>query len=332
MAKIERKTWWDLKAEVSNLVINCIIEPGLLQTGGLLSIAGRPGVGKSFLAQQVGYELASNRRALGLFPAIWCRILYCETEERGQQSKIRLVRDDWEREYKGALDNLEFIVHYFDLTSSSVMDELEKNITEGKFKLIILDSFTTTIGDPNAERWMKDIIMALRQICTKLGVGFILIHHLRKPQQAFSFKSNEFREARITLEEIRGVYTQQYMVDTAIAVEKIKESPGRRYITFLKHSYCPILYDELPALEYIFDGSSPIPYSNVGMKFMRALDCGITRMPELKSALNITRNDTIEAIAEKLQNLGLISCIPGGQGRGKAAEAHPIIWKGARVA
>lgn len=331
MAKIERVTWWELKEEVSNLEINCIIEPGLLQTGGLLSIVGKPGAGKSFLSQQIAYEVASGRRVLGLFPAVRCKVLYCETEERGQQSKIRLVRDDWEREYKGALDNLEFITHYFDLTSSPMLMELERNIVEGKFKLIILDSFTTTIGDPNEERWMRDIIMALRQLCTKLGIGFILIHHLRKPQQAFSFKSNVFKEAPITLEEIRGVYTQQYMVDTAIALEKTKESLGKRYIAFLKHSYCPILYDELIPLEYTFQGSEPVPYSNDGMELMKALDRGMSKMIELKAALNLQRHDSIISRIKRLEELGLVEYIPGVQGRGKGAEIHPVTWKGAKI-
>ena len=61
---------------------NCLIEPGLLPTGGILSIAGEPGVGKSWLVQQIVFEIASGRRILGLFPTKKTKVAHFEVEKR----------------------------------------------------------------------------------------------------------------------------------------------------------------------------------------------------------------------------------------------------------
>lgn len=328
---LKSQSWEELREEVENMELHCIIEPGLLQTGGMMALTGRPGSGKSFCAQQIAYEIADGKRVFGLFPSVQSKVLYCELEARGQQPKARLVREDWQKEYKHFKENVRFITQQFSLENPETIGKLRKEIEEMKHSLVIFDSFSVTIGDKNDEVRIQRIIQTMRELAEKLSVSFLLIIHLKKPQERFVQRDGSLLEPSITLEDLKGVYTQQYLIDTAIAIEKHKDSPGKRTISFLKHSFSPILYDEKEPLEFAYNGDSPVPFYCKESKILKLLDSGIYSVPKIVKTLGVGHVRQLKPYMDRLEDLGLIEFHAGSKGRGNASECYPIKWKGARV-
>ena len=215
---------------------NCFIGPGLLPTGGILVICGEPGIGKSFLAQQTAFELACGRRWMKLFPARESTVVFLELEKRSPISRARFRRDDWQAEYPEAMINL---AYYDDdipqLDTDIGVNKLEKIITDSNAKIIIVDSFTTTLLDETDTVNIKRAVINYRKLAKNHGISFILVQHLIKRPTTYDQKQGKWKEPPLRLNDIKGSKYLQYEVDTVLgmAVSKGRE----REIGFLKHSF-----------------------------------------------------------------------------------------------
>lgn len=93
---------------------------GGLTSGGIVLVAGQPGIGKSTLLMQIAGKIGAKEN-----------VLYVSGEESAHQVKMRA-----ERLGAGAAANLS-------LASSTSADDVATTIASGKFKLVIVDSMQT---------------------------------------------------------------------------------------------------------------------------------------------------------------------------------------------
>jgi DNA repair protein RadA/Sms len=93
---------------------------GGLMPGGVVLVAGQPGIGKSTLLMQVSAAVAQN-----------AEVLYISGEESASQVKLRAER-------LGAKDS-----EKLDLAASTNADDVAATIASGKYKLVIVDSMQT---------------------------------------------------------------------------------------------------------------------------------------------------------------------------------------------
>jgi DNA repair protein RadA/Sms len=93
---------------------------GGLMPGGVVLLAGQPGIGKSTLLMQISAKVAAKET-----------VLYVSGEESASQVKLRAER-------LGAKDS-----EQLDLASSVSADDVAATILDGKYRLVIVDSMQT---------------------------------------------------------------------------------------------------------------------------------------------------------------------------------------------
>ena len=93
---------------------------GGLMSGGVILLAGQPGIGKSTLLMQMAAKIAHKKS-----------VLYVSGEESASQVKLRAERLGAKTAEK------------LDLASSTFADDVAVTILDGKYKLVIVDSMQT---------------------------------------------------------------------------------------------------------------------------------------------------------------------------------------------
>ena len=99
--------------------LDAVLGGGLI-SGGVVLLAGQPGIGKSTLLMQMAAKIADKNA-----------VLYVSGEESASQVKLRAER-------LGAKDS-----ENLDLASSVSADDVATTILDGKYKLVIVDSMQT---------------------------------------------------------------------------------------------------------------------------------------------------------------------------------------------
>ena len=290
--------------------VNCFIQPGLLPTNGLLVIGGEPGVGKSWMAQQMAFELACGRRVLGLFPCKQTKVAYLELEKRSDISQNRFLDYEWRKLYPEAP---RFLGYYDEripsMEKDSGKDMLENLIVEFAAEVIIVDSYAVTYIEEKDAVTIKPTIMNYRDIARTQKVSFILIHHLTKRGAMFDHKSREWSEEPIRLDTLRGNKVLHYEVDTAIGLAKTKKL--ERELGFLKHSFSTAPFSDLSPLKFGFNPGSAQPFRLVDRdmtKILELVDSGVVEYPELQSLANISRG-TLDKKVDLLCEIKLLDKI-----------------------
>jgi len=169
------------------------IVPKLLPRRGLVFLAGKAGVGKSFLALALSHSISSNHGK-----ALECldvkdhgRVLIIDGENYPSTYKDRV-----EAMKLNPINNIDItILENFYLDKPEYLAELEKEIEANDYKLIILDPWTCFIGDidENKASEVSKILNELRRIAYENDVCFLIIHHLRKNLAYVSEPLDELR-------------------------------------------------------------------------------------------------------------------------------------------
>lgn len=288
---------------------NCLIEPGILPTGGIITVIGEPGVGKSKLVQQIAFEIANAERILGLFPAKEERVAYFEFEKRSDIAKARFWDSSWWGRYpKAPAKNLT----YYDeqvLKFDNVLDveKMTKLLEEFQTGLLIVDSFATAILDDVEISRLRLAIERCRTMVRKLRMSAILVQHIVKRGVEFNKQTGEYVSPPLRMDDMKGSKHLEYEVDSIIGVTKSRK--GWRDIAILKHSHTPIQYSELEPIKFRAAFGTSEPFQCQGAEVMRALDgYGSIDSSTLEQKLNISR-PTLNNILDRLEELGLIEVI-----------------------
>lgn len=141
--------------------LNDVLGGGILP-GGVMLVAGQPGIGKSTLLLQVATAVAKG------YP-----VLYVSGEESAHQVKLRAERLGADK-----TESLEFI-------SSTSADDIGATIRAGRHRLIIIDSIQTlSLGDvssaPGSVSQITNSSNVIIRAAKTSGAAVILVGHVTK--------------------------------------------------------------------------------------------------------------------------------------------------------
>lgn len=141
--------------------LDTVLGGGVLP-GGVMLLAGQPGIGKSTLLMQVAAFIASGKS-----------VLYASGEESASQVKLRAIR-------LGAAegDLLEFV-------SSTSADDIAATIRAGKHALVIIDSIQTlSLADvasaPGSVSQITNSANVIIRAAKQFGSAVVLVGHVTK--------------------------------------------------------------------------------------------------------------------------------------------------------
>jgi len=147
------------------------IVPNILPEG-LTFLAGRPKVGKSFLALQIACSVANGGRVFGE-PVERMPVLYIALEDGPRRLQRRLKSIGWR---KGTQSKIK--------TSCENLD-LQSEINQHGYRFIVLDTLSRYLRntrDQNDIGEMTDAAGELQRIAIDNGISILLIDHHTKPK------------------------------------------------------------------------------------------------------------------------------------------------------
>lgn len=141
--------------------LDVVLGGGILP-GGVVLLAGQPGIGKSTLLLQVASNIAAAQP-----------VLYASGEESASQVKLRATRLGAD-----AGDDLAFI-------ASTSADDIAATIRSGKYKLVIIDSIQTLSLDeitsaPGTVSQITNSSNVIIRAAKESGAAVILVGHVTK--------------------------------------------------------------------------------------------------------------------------------------------------------
>ncbi len=141
--------------------LDTVLGGGIL-AGGVILLAGQPGIGKSTLLLQVASSIARSNS-----------VLYVSGEESASQVKLRATRLGAD-----ATDDLEFI-------ASTSADDIAATIRAGKHKLVIIDSIQTLAMEdiasaPGTVSQITNSSNAIIRAAKESSAAVILVGHVTK--------------------------------------------------------------------------------------------------------------------------------------------------------
>lgn len=183
--------------------------------GGIVLLAGAPGVGKSSILSLIASNMSRNGE----------KVLYVSGEETKNQIKSRL-------------DRIKADTSNFYLMSESNLNNVKNSITETHPDVLIIDSIQTLISDTSEGRvgsvsQVTEVAQEITHIGKKLNIPTILVGHVTKDGN------------------IAGPRVVEHLVDTVMYFESSNDSP-LRLLRAIKNRFGGT--DELGCFEHQEDG------------------------------------------------------------------------------
>jgi hypothetical protein len=212
------------------------IAEGLVPRYGLVILAGKAGVGKSFLSLHLAHAVASGENLLGIVPIQHRgRVLIIDNENYPGLYLQRVAALGL-----NPLDGIDVLnLSGFRIDSKGCVEWLEKTLIDQKYCMVILDSWSdlTSRIDENKADEVGRVLSRLRKLSYENECCFVLIHHLRKNMPFAVEAKDELRGSSALVNEADIVLLMQSFKDTKI-LKTIKQR-----------------YGEEKAFEIRFDGS-----------------------------------------------------------------------------
>lgn len=197
--------------------INWLI-PDLLPEG-MAILAGRPKIGKSFLALNLALGIARGGKALSYFDCNRHSILYLPYEDSFIRLQERMNNILSGEDDKKAPDNLFYPSNLdFPKLNDGGKEEIEKIISNNKdIKLVIVDTLDRALkqkkgNSSNSYHEEYDMTSEIQKFAIQHGICILLIHHTRKA------------EAENVFDEISGTTGLTAAPDTLIMLKKENKS------------------------------------------------------------------------------------------------------------
>jgi DNA primase catalytic core len=193
---------------------------------GLIILAGRPKVGKSFMAMNIAIAVANGSKALGFFDTNKHSVLYVALEDNERRLKDRM-KNILQAEYESnAPDNLFFLEVGYDLPklNEGGIEELQKIILDNpEIKLIVIDTLGRSIADKSRKdrdmyRADYEISSKLQEMAIKNNICLLLLHHTKKGSEENVF------------DEISGTTGLTGAMDTMMVLKK-KSNKCKLHVT-----------------------------------------------------------------------------------------------------
>jgi hypothetical protein len=177
------------------------IVPGLLPTG-LSTLAGRPKMGKSWLALQIACAVAAGGSVLDR-TAEQGPVLYLALEDGPHRLQERL------RTQGAPPADVTFALEWQPLAAGG-LGALRRAIDRGRIKLVIIDTLSRALGRPGRldPAGAAPVIGALQDLTRTTGAAILTIDHHRKP---LGHQANP-------IDDILGSTGKAAMVDAALGL------------------------------------------------------------------------------------------------------------------
>jgi len=189
------------------------IAEGLVPRYGLVILAGKAGVGKSFLSLHLAHAVANGENLLGIVPIQHRgRVLIIDNENYPGLYLQRVASLGL-----NPLDGIDVLnLSGFRLDSARCIEWLEKTLMEQKYVMVILDSWSdlTSRIDENKADEVGRVLSLLRRLSYDHGCCFVLIHHLRKNLPFAVEAKDELRGSSALVNEADVVLLMQNFKDT----------------------------------------------------------------------------------------------------------------------
>ena len=210
---------------------------------GINYIIGSPGVGKSTLGESLALHLA-NKAPEFLREKLYVsdsRIALISLEE-SDQPRIRRDRLEAQTTSSGLslncpifLNSQEEIPPYFN--DDEHWDILENKIRKWNINIVIVDSLTRLFtGTIENSKEVNDFMSRLKAMRERLGVTFIIIHHVTKQPMDIPLDISKMGGSRVVAQEASGVLGINRLSDDTIYLKDLKSrySPTSMDVTVVK--------------------------------------------------------------------------------------------------
>jgi archaellum biogenesis ATPase FlaH len=189
------------------------IAEGLVPKYGLVILAGKAGVGKSFLSLHLAHAVANGENLLGIVPIQHRgRVLIIDNENYPGLYLQRVAALGL-----NPLDGIDVLnLSGFRIDSKGCVEWLEKTLMDQKYSMIILDSWSdlTSRVDENKADEVGRVLSRLRRLSYENECCFVLIHHLRKNLPFAVEAKDELRGSSALVNEADVVLLMQNFKDT----------------------------------------------------------------------------------------------------------------------
>jgi len=188
---------------------------------GLSLFAGRPKIGKSYMALNLAFSIANGLPALSRFETIKSSVLYIAYEDNERRMQERIDRLTQVNDLTEAPDNLHLIIsskHHFPKLNADGLELIDSFLKEDlTIKCVIIDTFGSAIkadSKRNGNSFQQDyeLVNSIQEIAMQNQVAIILLHHTRK------FESED------PYEDIVGTTGITASPDTLLVLKKNAES------------------------------------------------------------------------------------------------------------
>lgn len=197
----------------------------LIPKRSLILLAGKAGVGKSFLALYIAHAMASSNKVFDHFEVVESSKVLIIDEENGPSTykeRVQLMG-------LNPLDNIDCLsLSGFKLDNPGHLKFLERAIESKGYKLVVLDNWTDLVSkvDENKAVEVSNILSALRRMAYERDCTFILVHHLRKNLPYLVNEIDELRGSSALVNEPDLVYLVQ-----------ADEATGHRIVKAIKNRH-----------------------------------------------------------------------------------------------
>lgn len=152
------------------------IVPGLIPSGFTV-LAGRPKLGKSWLALQIATAVGAGGKVFDR-DVETRNVLYLALEDNERRIKERLLRQK-----ATELETVEFRFEWPPLTTPFAIDELNRAIDASGYGLVVIDTISRALGDADQQDQaaMNMRLGALQRMAIERNIALLVVDHHRKP-------------------------------------------------------------------------------------------------------------------------------------------------------
>ena len=190
---------------------------GIIPANGVTILSGDSGVGKTWLAVDLGIASALGRKWLGRFTTTPGPVLFID-EESGTDllaERLRCLADD---PFRQQIPLVSVVCQRVELDTPGGRDRLKATVRRHSAKLVIVDSLVRVHSrDENSASEMKIIMTAFADIARNEDCAFLVTHHTRKKTQYANQAS----------QMLRGTTEIKAAADAHLYAEKLREGQIR---------------------------------------------------------------------------------------------------------